>query len=330
MNLNKQIRCVRFGKIYLFIFYFLFYKKSFSLEDKSGKLFLKFEKCYHYACLPCLNSYAQESLLNIQQKKQIDCFQCQTMLHLSELRQIFSNENLFLKYQQHLIDMIWCPRCRQSIICIPSESQSGNHPSFVECLSCEFKFCRRCEEVWHPQIQCPKEKLLENLENLEENSSQYNPIQLKKLLAEIQCIQTIEQLSKPCPQCHVRIEKNGGCQHMNCRACQIHFCWTCGWYGPAYTTHPCEQKREKVEVVSADYTEERDLYDENGQKLKKDVAKRVQLCPRTDCRHVNIKMGTKNMIFCEKCGKEFCFLCGEPVYGLFHYSEYGCKLQTYI
>ncbi|CAK85538.1 unnamed protein product (macronuclear) [Paramecium tetraurelia] len=30
-----------------------------------------------------------------------------------------------------------------------------------------------------------------------------------------------------CPQCGVQIQRNGGCQHMTCKACQHQFCWYC-------------------------------------------------------------------------------------------------------
>ena len=33
---------------------------------------------------------------------------------------------------------------------------------------------------------------------------------------------------KPCPNCFVPIEKDGGCHHMHCLACQTHYCWDCG------------------------------------------------------------------------------------------------------
>ncbi len=278
-----------------------------------------------------MNSYSKECLFNIQETKQITCYQCNTCLNLFEIRRIFSDEKLFLKYQQHFVDMINCPRCHHSIVCIPSESQSGNHPSFVECLYCRLTFCRRCEESWHPQIQCPKEKIVQEIiQNPIQNSSQLNRIELKKLLLEIESVQTIEQCSKPCPSCNVRIEKNGGCQHMHCRACRIHFCWLCGWFGQAYAPHPCAPKSEKFEVSLPNNIDEKILHDEDGQIIQADQIKRIQICPRSFCREVHVKIGTKNMIICGKCQKYFCFLCGEAVYGLFHYSEYGCKAHTAV
>lgn len=32
---------------------------------------------------------------------------------------------------------------------------------------------------------------------------------------------------KPCPSCAEPVEKNGGCDHMNCDKCKWHFCWQC-------------------------------------------------------------------------------------------------------
>jgi hypothetical protein len=249
---------------------------------------------------------------------------------------MFSDDKLLFKYQQRLleqtVDMVWCPRCHHSIICITPESTSGNHPSFVECFHCRFTFCRRCQQSWHPQIQCPKEELIQNIiQNRDNNEPPPTKIELKKLLLEIENIQMIEECSKPCPSCHVRIEKNGGCQHMHCRACNVHFCWVCGWYGPAYTVHPCHQQPAKSQAsLSSDMSEKIDkiLHDENGKVIQSGIAKRVQICPGEDCRQVHVKIGTNNSLHCEKCGRNFCFLCGETLYGDFHFSQYGCKLNT--
>ncbi|XP_074224139.1 E3 ubiquitin-protein ligase parkin isoform X3 [Camelus bactrianus] len=42
--------------------------------------------------------------------------------------------------------------------------------------------------------------------------------------------ETIKRTTKPCPRCHVPVEKNGGCMHMKCPQpqCQLEWCWHCG------------------------------------------------------------------------------------------------------
>uniref|UniRef100_A0AAA9TGG9 E3 ubiquitin-protein ligase parkin n=1 Tax=Bos taurus TaxID=9913 RepID=A0AAA9TGG9_BOVIN len=42
--------------------------------------------------------------------------------------------------------------------------------------------------------------------------------------------ETIKKTTKPCPRCHVPVEKNGGCMHMKCPQprCQFQWCWNCG------------------------------------------------------------------------------------------------------
>ncbi|XP_021569085.1 E3 ubiquitin-protein ligase parkin isoform X2 [Carlito syrichta] len=40
----------------------------------------------------------------------------------------------------------------------------------------------------------------------------------------------IKKTTKPCPRCHVPVEKNGGCMHMKCPQpqCRLEWCWNCG------------------------------------------------------------------------------------------------------
>lgn len=44
--------------------------------------------------------------------------------------------------------------------------------------------------------------------------------------------------TKPCPHCGVRIEKNGGCDYIQCTQCGYEFCWECA-HPHNHATHVC-------------------------------------------------------------------------------------------
>lgn len=50
----------------------------------------------------------------------------------------------------------------------------------------------------------------------------------------------IAQHTKPCPGCGVRIEKNGGCDYMQCPLCKTEFCWLCSKYHN-HSNHVCKK-----------------------------------------------------------------------------------------
>ncbi|XP_028841640.1 E3 ubiquitin-protein ligase RNF14-like [Denticeps clupeoides] len=54
----------------------------------------------------------------------------------------------------------------------------------------------------------------------------YGRIALRKGLADVPKLWLKENVKK-CPKCHIRIEKNGGCNFMSCTKCPTHFCWLC-------------------------------------------------------------------------------------------------------
>ena len=307
-----------------------------SLEEKGGRDCLQFEQCQHWACVACLTQHARAYLSNAGHRQTLHCHECEGSLYLSELRRMFADDRLLVKYQQRVLeltfDMVWCPRCHQSLICPPPESLSGNHPSFVECFRCQFMFCRRCDEVWHPQVKCPKEESIDALRQPDAPPTRIARLskkEMQNLLSEIDNIQIIEQCSKPCPSCDVRIEKNGGCNHMTCRECHVHFCWICGWFASSYGPHTCKQLPEKTEAAlppELGSRLEQVLYNEAGQRLERELTRRVQRCPKENCRQFQMKLGRSNILHCGACQLAFCFICGEAVYGQFHFSDYSCPL----
>ena len=92
------------------------------------------------------------------------------------------------------------------------EYQSGGVSTLsrdVEC-TCGAKFCFGCVKVAHRPAPCNiTEQWLSKNESDSENANW--------ILAN----------TKICPKCKVPIEKNQGCNHMNCKLCKFEFCWLC-------------------------------------------------------------------------------------------------------
>ena len=89
----------------------------------------------------------------------------------------------------------------------------------VRCDSCGHSYCLFCDKGDHAPVSCTmvanwvkRGGVLAVMpgENKEEEEA-------KQLMA---------KLTKPCPKCGVRIEKNGGCPHMTCKRVSE------GWVGP--------------------------------------------------------------------------------------------------
>ncbi|KAF1850949.1 uncharacterized protein K460DRAFT_302543 [Cucurbitaria berberidis CBS 394.84] len=78
----------------------------------------------------------------------------------------------------------------------------------IACPYCEYEICSKCNRPWksHGTDGCNKAK---------EKEDRASEKMVKALGA------------KPCPQCGLNIQKNGGCDHMTCQHCRQHFCWQC-------------------------------------------------------------------------------------------------------
>ena len=124
--------------------------------------------------------------------------------------QRLTSPNMYKKYQKFL--------------------QLKRDPSLRECTNCEHlnhalgttttMTCALCSHCWcsehgdlHPNKTCKQ--------YLEEMAPS---IKQELLLSE----QTIQDSSKPCPNCHVPIFKGGGCDHIVCSSCDKDFCFKCG------------------------------------------------------------------------------------------------------
>jgi len=74
----------------------------------------------------------------------------------------------------------------------------------LTCNQCGFMFCYYCNQAWHGSKKC-------------DNGDDY---QFEKW--------TNGKKIKYCPNCRVKIEKDGGCPEMMCPNCNYVWCWICG------------------------------------------------------------------------------------------------------
>ena len=79
------------------------------------------------------------------------------------------------------------------------------------CPSCQQSTCINCDTPWHPGLSCVVKALIEALEDE----------RLREWMSED------AENRKMCPDCHVGIEKNGGCPYVKCASCARSICWRC-------------------------------------------------------------------------------------------------------
>ena len=156
------------------------------------------------------------------------------------------------------------------------------------------------------------------------------------LLEKVLNAERLEALNtQPCPNCHVRIEKNGGCLHMHCSRCDHDFYWS-GPQGPqdpkigsllyqSSTSQSIDSVREEVnrKLDPTKAAEEDEKVTINNRSfLGAAIVKRVKACPDPSCRTLNVKMGDDNWMTCSECLERYCFACAEPIRGRHHFEKH--------
>ncbi|XP_076976906.1 E3 ubiquitin-protein ligase parkin isoform X2 [Tamandua tetradactyla] len=92
-------------------------------------------------------------------------------------------------------------------------------------LGCGFVFCRDCKEAYH-EGEC---RALFEASGTTTQGYRVDEKAAEQARWEKASKETIKKTTKPCPHCHVPVEKNGGCMHMKCPQpqCKFEWCWNC-------------------------------------------------------------------------------------------------------
>ncbi|CAI6368940.1 unnamed protein product [Macrosiphum euphorbiae] len=97
------------------------------------------------------------------------------------------------------------------------------------CTQCETSFCFKCGNDYHAPTDCATIKKW-----------------ITKCADDSETSNYIAANTKDCPKCNIFIEKNGGCNHMQCLSCKFDFCWMCmgDWKAHGTEYYDCSKYRE--------------------------------------------------------------------------------------
>lgn len=136
----------------------------------------------------------------------------------------------FADYVKSHPELRFCPGVNCNAIAQAKERQAKR----ATCKYCKATFCFRCGCDYHAPTDC--ETIRKWLTKCADDSETANYISAH---------------TKDCPKCHICIEKNGGCNHMQCYSCKHDFCWMClgDWKTHGSEYYECSRYKENPNVV---------------------------------------------------------------------------------
>lgn len=187
------------------------------LEEKVDEAdFVTLESCKHAFCAGCLRETISYQVKQGSLDRLI-CPQggCSQELSIDQIVQLFQ---LAADSEKQLLDRLrWLANkqllerdplvrfCPQSG-CPGVMRSTTNSVSSLKCNQCGEWVCFACREPWHGYFtSCER-----NLETKFQEWAAQNYMDIKF-----------------CPMCRTKIEKESGCNHMQCRLCSFQFCWVC-------------------------------------------------------------------------------------------------------
>lgn len=195
--------------------------------------------CQHSFCRDC---WAMHFEIQISQgiSTQIGCMEqrCDVRVPEDLVLNLLNRPLLRDKYQQFAFadyvkshpELRFCPGPNCQII-IRSADIS---PKKATCKVCTTSFCFRCGTDYHAPTDC-----------------QIIRKWLTKCADDSETANYISAHTKDCPKCHICIEKNGGCNHMQCFNCKHDFCWMClgDWKAHGSEYYECSRYKENPNIA---------------------------------------------------------------------------------
>ncbi|RWS22306.1 E3 ubiquitin-protein ligase arih1-like isoform X1 [Leptotrombidium deliense] len=172
--------------------------------------------CGHNYCEDCWVNYLTVKIRDDGMGNEITCPspECDILVDDKTVLNLISDSKVRRKYEYFIASSF--VECSKLLRWCPNTCNHAAKAEFIACQPircvCGTLFCFQCGNNWHEPLKCDL---------------------LKKWVAKCNddslTGKWIIVNTKNCPKCTVPIEKNGGCNHMQCtnRDCRISFCWMC-------------------------------------------------------------------------------------------------------
>ncbi|KAG5677911.1 hypothetical protein PVAND_007627 [Polypedilum vanderplanki] len=196
--------------------------------------------CGHSFCTFCWSTHFE---IQVSQgiSTQIRCMApaCDVLVPEDLVLSLISKPQIRDKYQQFAFqdyvkshpELRFCPGTNCQVI-IRSQDLS---PKKAVCKVCQTSFCFRCGNNYHAPTDCVIIKKW-----------------LTKCADDSETANYISANTKDCPKCCICIEKNGGCNHMQCFNCKHDFCWMClgDWKQHGSEYYECSRYKENPNIAN--------------------------------------------------------------------------------
>ena len=221
--------------------------------------------CECLCCVECLSHwYSQNKVGALYLESHSICPFCRSAPTYKTLKPfnprlsgIEGRTNSSVELDRHMYHA-WCMGCGQVKPALPRECAGGELPEILNfnCTACQdnrrFKMnvhLQRINQMMGGVGNLEMQQLLLRLEEAVANKESMHIIdgvvnQIQELQSKLgqsklqstfkECspnttmlLNLLKQGGKQCPQCCAAIEKDGGCNHMQCGNCNGHFCWLC-------------------------------------------------------------------------------------------------------
>ena len=220
------------------------------LEDKSSNELI-YLSCSHSFCINCLKTFIENAIAE-KNTLRLTCpdVKCAAPLTEKDIRTVTRNNPEIIKAFSDITTKEWLSKQANAKHCPTVDCpyvfiNDAANPQAVTCPSCKQNYCSNCLTPHNRNISCEDAKAERNGDGSFNEWKQNNN-------------------ARQCPRCQITIEKNGGCQFMNCSRCDHAFCWNClGAYD--HQRHHCVPIRPRINNENAE-EQNRIRYRELGQR----------------------------------------------------------------